>query len=365
MRTAQTNQGRNERISVICPYGIGNLVMTLPALLTLRRGFPHAELHLVSLLPSTTHMLERFPLFNELYDELHQVTMPKHPRDLAGAARSVAKLRLIRAHKSLVTFPSLSFHYNVLNFATGARMRVGAVYPDSTPGVMAWLNTHQHRVVVGAHDVEQNLMMVRMLGTPTVEHADFSAAREYYTFDRQPIIGFHTGCKAGHTYKQWAPAHFATVISRVLADQPHHRVRMFFGPDERDQQAFFEAQPFADRIEFVSGVSLWETTRLIGECTAFVSNDSGLMHLAVLTGCPSIVAVLGPSDPDRTGPYDPNAKVLRSDLPCMPCSHSYTIASRNFHCVRDDKVECMKRVTPERVYRELASALTQRTGVAS
>ena len=231
---------RQERVVVICPYGIGNMVMALPALLTLRRGFPRLELHLVSLLPSTTEMLRSFPLFNELYDALYEIELGGW-RGLARSLSVLSRVWRARPMASLVTFPSLSFSYNALNFLTGASKRIGARYPDTTLGVGAWLNTHQHRVVIGAHDVEQNLMLVRLLGEPEREFHDFSAARPYYSFEKRAIVGVHPGCKAEHPYKRWSLERFGAVASWLLEHEQSYRLRLFFGPAECDELRFFQA----------------------------------------------------------------------------------------------------------------------------
>jgi heptosyltransferase-2 len=345
---------RHEKVAVICPHGIGNLIMTLPALLTLRRGFPHWEIHLVSLLPSTTTMLRSFPLFNELCDHLHEISLSRNPIALI---RSLAALRRIRPTMSLVTFPSLSFHYNLLNFLIGAPKRIGSLYPDSRFSTLAWLNTHQHQVVVGAHDVEQNLMLMRMLGTPGVEFHDFGVAADHYRFEKNRVIGFHTGCKKKDSYRQWSPERYAAVIERLLDEEAPYRLRMFFGPDELEHLAFFQERLSGREVECVYGLGLLEVAQKVGECSIFVSNDSGLMHLAVLTQCPHVISMWGPSDPDRTGPYDARATVIRSGLRCMPCSHSYTIGSRRFHCTREIPLECLAQVTEERVVSEVQQAI--------
>jgi heptosyltransferase II len=58
---------------------------------------------------------------------------------------------------------------------------------------------------------------------------------------------------------------------------------------------------------------------LLSLADAVVSNDSGLMHVAAALDRPQ-VALFGPSDPTRTGPRNPAARVLRLGLDCSPCN---------------------------------------------
>ena len=52
--------------------------------------------------------------------------------------------------------------------------------------------------------------------------------------------------------------------------------------------------------------------------TLLITNDSGPMHLANAVGTP-IVAIFGPTNPKRTGPYQGNYIVVQRELPCAPC----------------------------------------------
>ena len=53
-------------------------------------------------------------------------------------------------------------------------------------------------------------------------------------------------------------------------------------------------------------------------CAAFVSNDSGAMHLASAVGTP-VVALFGPTDERVTAPVDARARVLTAAAWCRPC----------------------------------------------
>jgi ADP-heptose:LPS heptosyltransferase len=57
---------------------------------------------------------------------------------------------------------------------------------------------------------------------------------------------------------------------------------------------------------------------VIAEARAMVTNDSGPMHVAAAVGTP-VVAVFGPTNPCRTGPYGPGHHVLSGRAPCSPC----------------------------------------------
>jgi ADP-heptose:LPS heptosyltransferase len=75
------------------------------------------------------------------------------------------------------------------------------------------------------------------------------------------------------------------------------------------------------------------------------------MHLAAIMGT-RVLALYGPSDPVRTGPYGAQHRVLRGKLRCQPCF------SR--HCrFRDNS--CMLTITPESVINTAVAMLSEKT----
>ncbi len=65
-------------------------------------------------------------------------------------------------------------------------------------------------------------------------------------------------------------------------------------------------------------LDLATTAAVISEADLFVSNDSGLMHVAAAARVPQ-VAIFGSTSPEATGPLNPRAKVLKAEVPCSPC----------------------------------------------
>jgi heptosyltransferase-2 len=57
---------------------------------------------------------------------------------------------------------------------------------------------------------------------------------------------------------------------------------------------------------------------LIKRCNLFLTNDSGLMHVAAAFNIP-MVAIFGPTDPVTTGPVSGNARIVRRSIDCSPC----------------------------------------------
>jgi len=98
------------------------------------------------------------------------------------------------------------------------------------------------------------------------------------------------------------------------------------------------AQAAPGRCENLAGrTSLPEMIEWIRLCEVMVTNDTGPMHVAAALGRP-VVALFGPTDSRRTGPYGDQHTVLRHPLPCAPCMKD--------SCSHEQPFECLRAITP-------------------
>ena len=147
--------------------------------------------------------------------------------------------------------------------------------------------------------------------------------------------------------KRWPAASFAAVAD-ILCRQCNAGVVLVGGPSETaivSEVAALMTHPFLD----LSGrISIMELAALLERADLFLGNDSGPMHLASATRTPT-VALFGPTDPRRTGPYNPKARVVNARLDCMPCFRR--------SCERP---RCMEELLPQAVARVCAEILSNR-----
>jgi ADP-heptose:LPS heptosyltransferase len=81
--------------------------------------------------------------------------------------------------------------------------------------------------------------------------------------------------------------------------------------------------------------TLRELACIYREADLLVTTDSGPMHLAAAVGTP-VVALFGPTDPARTGPYGSGNRIVRKGLSCSPCFRKRCETPR---CMTDISVE--------------------------
>jgi ADP-heptose:LPS heptosyltransferase len=94
--------------------------------------------------------------------------------------------------------------------------------------------------------------------------------------------------------------------------------------------------------------SLLEMIEWIRLSELIVTNDTGPMHIGAALGKP-VVAMFGPTNPNRTGPYGQIRQALRIPLPCSPCLKST--------CAYEKPMECLRAITPQIVEQEVQRRL--------
>ena len=305
-------------------------MLYLPALRALRRAFPDSDIHGIC---ASTAAREFFEHCAEI-DCVTQISASRTVGFMNAVAllRGALALRRERFDLSLAVFPSNRFACAVLSALAGARWRLAHRY--SAQDYFRNLNVLIHAAVpadAGLHDVEQNMTLVDHVtgGTSrSISSADLRlsipAALEDQARDRfdewgftgKRVTGMHVTSFPDMTCKRWDGSRFHELITRIL-QAPDTAVAIFGTDDER---AYIEevVDVLRERVKICTGMSLMETVALVSRCDAFVSNDSGLMHMAVCVGVPTL-GIFGPTNPVRTKPYGSPHRVVQPNHPCTAC----------------------------------------------
>jgi heptosyltransferase-2 len=111
----------------------------------------------------------------------------------------------------------------------------------------------------------------------------------------------------------------------------------------------------ASGVSLISDKPLRETIAIIGSCDAFVSNDSGLMHVAAAMKVPT-VALLGPTNPAFIHPWKTSFKIVRSGIECSPC---FYYSPKPLTCPRHIDYRCMAQISVDMVQKALTELLAR------
>lgn len=183
------------------------------------------------------------------------------------------------------------------------------------------------------HEVEWYLDVVRALGIPVSRDQTFleffptedekkEAGRiisEGYNRDSEGgYVALHLGGGSNPGMrllsKRWEPERWAR-IADWLVETRDATLLLMGGPGKDDREAAerLKSSVFKDTapqiIDLVGKVEWGVMGALFGWCELFIGHDTGAMHLATAMRTP-VVAVFGPSDPARYGPWDPSRRAV-------------------------------------------------------
>jgi heptosyltransferase I len=337
------------RILIVRTSAMGDVVHALPVLTALRRHLPEARIGW-AVEESMAPLLQGHPDLDELLvvrlRHWRRSLSPQNLRELRAFLSALnrfapdAVLDLMGNHKA-----------GVISALTLADRRIGfARTSRREPSSAIWIS----RPVVprGIHAVDQMLSLLDALDLPA-EPADFgpeklfreepTAARP--TADGEEFVLLHSG--AGWANKRYPPAWWGEAARRLhaAAGVP---TWVAVARGEEDLAAGVQAAG-GEAVRLVPAPDLPTLAALIREARLMLGGDSGPTHLAHALGTP-VLMVMGPTDPERSGPYGAPERALFRRLTCSFC----------YQRLAETKA-CLLEVPPRRVAERAAELLSATT----
>jgi len=316
-----------ERLLIVRLSAMGDVIHTLPAVLFLREAFPEAfigwliEDRWSELLcaPGAARRGPRSSL-RPLVDEVHTVNLRAWGKSLFSISTLQGVATVWNDVRDAGYDAALdlqgAMRSAVLARWSGARMVYGAAEPREAPASL-W---YTRRVVAqGRHVVEQNLSVAAALVGRSVglSPPDISC-----TFPRDPQaeaniderLALHgigdfaiLNPGAGWGAKRW-PAERYGEVARELGKLGIRSI-LNYGPGEEELVRAAEAA--GGGTACAMNCTITELIALTRRARIFIGGDTGPLHLAAALKVP-VVAIYGPTDPARNGPYGTRSIVLRS-----------------------------------------------------
>ena len=160
---------------------------------------------------------------------------------------------------------------------------------------------------------------------------------------KEPFIAVAPG--AASDLKRWPLQRFAQIIRRVQIGHDASVV-LVGGPMDRILVAPLR-ENIPGLLDVTGRTTLCELAAVLKRSSLLLTNDSGPMHIAVAVNTP-VVAIFGPSDFRRYGPFGQFHKVVRLDLPCSPCGQAQCPLGTH---------ACMQDLDVEKVWESVASVI--------
>lgn len=307
-----------QRILVVGPAWVGDMVMTQSLLILLKQR--HADAQIDVLAPAWTRpLLSRMP---EVHDT---VSLPFKHGDFHPIGRlALGKTLRPRDYDWAIVLP-IAWKAALVPF--GARIprrtgflgeaRWGLLNDTRSLDKQAWPMMAQRYLALGlkAHEVLPTKIPQPAL-TSTPEQRRATLARLSLHTDERPILALCPGAEYGPA-KRWPLEHFANVAKEQIA--LGWQVWIFGSAKDVDQATRIATQlDPASCVNLAGKTQLEEAIDLLAIATAVVTNDSGLMHVAAALGR-RVIAVYGSSDPGYTPPLSPRASIVSIHTECSPC----------------------------------------------
>ncbi|MCY4438282.1 MAG: glycosyltransferase family 9 protein [Chloroflexi bacterium] len=322
-----------DRILVIRPDHIGDVLLITPALRLLRRAFPETEITaLVG--PWSEAVLARNPQI----DRLEVCRFPGFER--SQPQQGLRAYTQLRREAARLRGEDYQLALNLrADFWWGAALAAFAgipyVWGFSEPECAPFL-THALPVQRDEHQAAGNLRLTRAaatVGVPVEDvgthlefdctHDDAQAAEELLRAANvnsdATLIAIHPG--SGAPIKHWSATGWHAVGNELAQDDRVHFL-VSSGPAEQDLAREVAAGLPPGRTVLVQETSLGVLAALYARCSLVMGPDSGPLHLAVAVGAPS-VTLYGASDPVRFGPWGPaeRHRTVASTIPCRHCGY--------------------------------------------
>ena len=329
-----------QRTVVRMPNWLGDAVLALPAVAGLRRALPDAHLAVAAIASVA-------PMFEE------DTPARQHEIIVVDKATEAAALRG-RGFDTILLLPN-SFRSAWVARQSGIPHRWGY-----TAGVRGPLLTRAvARPRKELHQSEYYAELVRALGfaveatVPRIVPTPATAARAAKLLGdsvenpgvSRPTVGFAPGAAYGHA-KRWPPDRVVQVVTRLVRERDAVCVLVGAGADRDAGRAIESTLPPDVRVvNLIGRTDLRLLIGVLARCRAFVSNDSGAMHLAAAAGVP-VTAIFGPTNERATAPLGEH-EVLLEPVFCRPCMLR--------ECPIDHR--CMKRISSDAVFASVTRRL--------
>lgn len=347
-----------KRILIISVSGIGNTILQSPLIETILANPKYR----VDILFGNTAMAHVF------HDHPSMANSYIIPDGLLGMIKLFVTLIRNRYYSTVSCFPSNRHQFHLLPFLIGARKRIIHSYPAKNL-VTSFLSNTKIPAIKGIHDVEQNLNLLKGLGikndvsnsnlTFRISNHESVLAEEFFAktgLERdKTFLGIHAG-SGPIKGKKWGTERFAEAAKKIMAKTDIDKV-LIFGGLEEDYEKRELASMIGENALVVEGPTIGFSGAVIKKCCFFLSNDSGLMHIAAALGV-RVLGIFGPTDWTRTAPYGSNAHCIHSERPCSPClSYPFSDFRPKLNC--KDIFPCLEAITVDSVVEKAINIIKQ------
>lgn len=338
MELGPVNKLPQEGINKILIRGtnwIGDAILTLPAVASVRATYPKAHIAiLVKPLVADVY---------SLFSDVDEVIIYEHKFDTPTGVLRLAR-NLKKEKFDLAILLQNAIEAAIIALAAGIPHRAG--YDSDGRGLLLTHRVRRTKAIKMVHQVDYYLEMVQALGCVAVHREmnlrakiNFSDARDVLRkflpeSTQKDVIGIAPGATYGAA-KRWFPDRFAEVADKIAGRFGTQGI-ILGGKADRETAREVQEKAKVELINLAGKTNLREAIYLISACRLLISNDSGLMHIAGALGIPTI-AIFGSTNPVTTSPVGKRSVVVRKEISCSPCLKK--TCPTDFRCMKEISVD--------------------------
>ena len=348
------------KILILKPSSLGDVIQALPVLRLLKLYFCNAEIYWwidSALAP----LLENDPdLAGIVRFERRRWASPRHWPEML---RSIRWMR--EQHFDLVIDLQCLARSGAFAWLAKGEFLVGL--DEAREGARGYYDVAVRRASFHTHAADWYLSVLPPLGVPVHNKFTWLPERPAVAAEvkrkwpaafvsnpqsaiRNPqLIALQPGAR--WQTKRWPLEHFAGLVRQLLEKFPGARFIILGDAGDRPLGENISLAAPERCVNLCGQTSLPEMVEWLRLCDLMITNDTGPMHAAAALGKP-LIALFGPTEPRRTGPYGQLENVLRIKLPCSPCFKS--------DCIWKNPNECLNAISPATVLERAERHMTLR-----
>ena len=336
-------QGRNVNILIVKLSAIGDVIHTLPSLAELRLLYPEARITWV-VEEAAADLIKNHPQLDEVLISrrkswIKDIRKGRIIPPLKEIISFIKKLRQ-RHYDLVIDFHGL-FKSSILVFLSRSKRKLGY---DSWQELSGLFLNEKIFEEMDKHAVDRYLDFTRYLGGKAEqvrfllpmnkeEERRAQILLDQYHLEDGKFIAFNP--VALWETKLWDNKKFAH-LADLINNELHMKI-VFTGTEKKSLEDITSFMT-AESVNLGGETTLMNLAYIYKKARMVVTTDSGPMHLAAAVGTP-VIAIFGPTDPSRTGPYGVGHTVIRSAEDCSPC-----------FLKKCPTKKCMENITPEQVF---------------
>ncbi len=334
-----------KRILILKRSSFGDIVHTLPVIPHLRRSFPEAEITWLTEVGFGPLVSAARGVDKAVEIGFRSLLLRGRFGDYVSRLRGLLRDR----YDALIDFQG-SLKSWMLIFLSKAERKIGFDRANvREPLIARFYSERLPALPPGLHVIRRYLRLLRPLGIETdqilfpeieIDAEDRGKIDQWFT---QRGLDDSTGVIAVNPFTAWRtkcwPLDHASALCRLIHRELGLKSIVLAGPKE-EGGARHVVQNSKGAALLAPRTSILRLAALLRRVRLYVGGDTGPTQLATALGVPT-VALFGPTDPQRNGPFSPDDLTLHVDLGCEDCSRK--------RCSLGEEPECMHRITPDMV----------------